>query len=384
MLKTLYVWMAAYNCSRILGCGFATLPVKYLGLPLGASYKSTHIWDGVVEKIEHRLASWKMLYLSKGGRVTPIKSTLANVPTYFLSLFHLPRSVAARIEKLQRDFLWGGLGEESKVHLVKWSKVCSPFSIGGLGIRNFLLFNQALLGKWLWRYGIEREAWWRVAVDAKFGSLWGGWCSRELVGAHGVGLWKNIRKWWGSFSGLSRLEVRDGARTKFWHDLWCRDRVLKESFPVLFSIARMKDASIADNMEVLGGSIQWNVSFVREAHDWEVSVFASFFHVLHLATVSRDLADRLRWVPSKKGVFKVKSYFSSLVGCEGSHFPWKSVWRTQAPSRAAFFAWSAALGKILTADNLKKRKIIIVDRCYLSKRDGEIVDRCHQMPPSIS
>jgi len=134
------------------------LPVKYLGLPLGASYKSTHIWDGVLEKIEHRLASWKMLYLSKGGRVTLIKSTLANVPTYFLSLFHLPRSVAARLEKLQWDFLWSGLGEESKVHLVKWSKVCSLISDGGLGIRNLLLFNQALLGKWLWRYGIEREA----------------------------------------------------------------------------------------------------------------------------------------------------------------------------------------------------------------------------------
>lgn len=27
----------------ILGCGVATLPVKYLGLPLEASYKSTHI-----------------------------------------------------------------------------------------------------------------------------------------------------------------------------------------------------------------------------------------------------------------------------------------------------------------------------------------------------
>jgi hypothetical protein len=26
--------------------------VKYLGLPLGASYKAKHIWDGVIEKIE--------------------------------------------------------------------------------------------------------------------------------------------------------------------------------------------------------------------------------------------------------------------------------------------------------------------------------------------
>jgi len=38
----------------ILGCGVATLPVKYLGLLLGASYKSIHKWDGFIEKIEQR------------------------------------------------------------------------------------------------------------------------------------------------------------------------------------------------------------------------------------------------------------------------------------------------------------------------------------------
>jgi hypothetical protein len=124
---------------------------------------------------------------------------------------------------------------------------------------------------------------------------------------------------------------------------------------------------VADNMEVLGGSTQWNVSFVREAHDWEVDVFASFFQVLHSSRVNRDRADRLWWVSSKKGLFKVKSFFSSLTCSGDSRFPWKCVWQTQAPPRAAFFTWSAALGKILTMDNLRKRHIIIVDRCCLCK-----------------
>jgi hypothetical protein len=53
--------------------------------------------------------------------------------------------------------------------------------------------------------------------------------------------------------------------------------VLKVAFSVLFGIACVKDASVADNREVLGGSIQWNVSFIREAHDWELDIFASFF-----------------------------------------------------------------------------------------------------------
>jgi len=98
------------------------------------------------------------MYMSNGGRVTLIKSTLSNLSTYYLSLFSIPASVANRIEKLHRDFLWGGLGEEFKYHLISWSKTCSPISEGGLGIRNLRIFNRALLGKWLWRYVHEREA----------------------------------------------------------------------------------------------------------------------------------------------------------------------------------------------------------------------------------
>jgi hypothetical protein len=183
-----------------------------------------------------------------------------------------------------------------------------------------------------------------------------------------MGLWKNIRKEWETFSGFDRLEVGEGVRTKFWHDLWCWDIVLKEVFLVLFGIASVKDAPVADNMEILGGSTQWNMSFVRKAHDWEVDVFASFFQALHSAIVSRDHANRLWYVSSKKGLFKVKSFFNSLACSEGSRFPWKSVWWTRAPSRAVFFAWSVALDKILTVDNLIKKRVIIVDRCFLCKR----------------
>jgi hypothetical protein len=98
----------------ILGCGVSSLPLKYLGLPLGACYKAKPIWNGVVEKIERRLASWKRM-LSKGGRITLIKSTLSNLPTYLLSLFLIPASVANRIEKLYRDFLWGRIGERIQI-----------------------------------------------------------------------------------------------------------------------------------------------------------------------------------------------------------------------------------------------------------------------------
>jgi hypothetical protein len=55
-----------------------------------------------------------MMYLSRGGRVTLIKSTFAKLPMYYMSLFPLSVSVDDCIEKIRRDFLWGGFGEEFK------------------------------------------------------------------------------------------------------------------------------------------------------------------------------------------------------------------------------------------------------------------------------
>jgi hypothetical protein len=72
--------------ANILGCKIAGLPMQYLGLPLGTKFKSKEIWNLVLEKAERRLARWKRSYLSKGGRLTLIKSTLSNLPTYYMSI----------------------------------------------------------------------------------------------------------------------------------------------------------------------------------------------------------------------------------------------------------------------------------------------------------
>jgi len=54
--------MNVEGLASILGCRVSSLPIKYLGLPLGASFKANFIWDDIIEKVERRLAD-----LSKGG-----------------------------------------------------------------------------------------------------------------------------------------------------------------------------------------------------------------------------------------------------------------------------------------------------------------------------
>ncbi|RVX02750.1 LINE-1 retrotransposable element ORF2 protein [Vitis vinifera] len=115
-----------------LGCKVGSMPSVYLGLPLGARNKSAAVWDGVEEKMRKRLAHWKRKYISKGGRLILIKSTMASIPLYQMSLFRMPKLVARRLEKLQRDFLWGGGNLERKVHIVNWKIVCTEKEKGGL------------------------------------------------------------------------------------------------------------------------------------------------------------------------------------------------------------------------------------------------------------
>jgi hypothetical protein len=76
-------------------------------------------------------------------------------------------SVAKKLERLQREFLWSGLGDETKFHLVNWHRVCTPIKAGGLGVRNVVNFNQALLGKWIWRFSQEHDALWRSVIEVK-------------------------------------------------------------------------------------------------------------------------------------------------------------------------------------------------------------------------
>ncbi|RVW91431.1 putative ribonuclease H protein [Vitis vinifera] len=97
-----------------------TLVADVLSLPLGGNPKIIGFWDPVVERISRRLDGWKKAFLSLGGRITLIQSSLSHIPSYFLSLFKIPASIASKIEKLQKDFLWSGAGEGKKDHLIRW------------------------------------------------------------------------------------------------------------------------------------------------------------------------------------------------------------------------------------------------------------------------
>ncbi|RVW42450.1 Transposon TX1 uncharacterized 149 kDa protein [Vitis vinifera] len=358
----------------ILGCKIGCLPTSYLGLPLGAPYKSTSAWDAVEERFRKRLSLWKRQYLSKGGRLTLLKSTLSSLPTYFLSLFVIPKRVCARLEKIQRDFLWGGGALENKPHLVCWKVICAAKKDGGLGIRNLAIFNKALLGKWLWRFANENDSLWKQIISSKYDLQDGGWCSKGGRDRYGVGVWKAIRNGWEDFRSHSRFLIGDGTRVKFWKDLWCENQSLEEAFPILFNLSVNKEGLVAEAWEEDGAGGSWGPRFNRHLNDWEVGEVENLLSKLHPLAIRRGVDDSLRWKANKNGTFSVKCFYSSLSMGINHPFPVSTIWKSWAPTRASFFGWEAAWNRLLTTDRIKRFGWNIPNRCFLCKNEEESID----------
>jgi hypothetical protein len=88
--------MNVQGLASVLGLRVSSMPMKYRVLPLRALFKTKSIWEDIIEKVERCLAGWMRMYLSKGGRVTLIKSALSNLPTYFVSMRPSLKEVAER------------------------------------------------------------------------------------------------------------------------------------------------------------------------------------------------------------------------------------------------------------------------------------------------
>ncbi|RVW44612.1 Heat shock protein 90-5, chloroplastic [Vitis vinifera] len=346
---------------RVFG---GVLALHYLGLPLGVPNRASSMWDGVEERIRRRLALWKRQYISKGGRITLIKSALASMPIYQMSIFRMPKSVARRVEKIQRDFLWGGGNLGGKIHLVKWDVVCTEKRNGGLGLRRIATLNRALLGKWIWRFACERDNLWKQVISTKYGQEDYGWRAKKVSGAAGVGVWKEIMKesdWcWENLSFL----VGKGSKIKFWKDRWCTDTPLSQCFNHLFVLAVHRDASIEEMWDHHSGQGDWNLIFERDFNDWELDMVGDLLRTLRGHRPSLE-DDSIKWRQGRKGSFRVKEAYSLLDKSNASLFPARGIWVDRVPTKVSFFAWEATWGKVLTLDKLQIRGVQLPNCCFL-------------------
>ena len=81
--------------------------------------------------------------------------------------------------------------------------------------------------------------------------------------------------------------------------------------------------------------------------------------------------DKVCWRGSQQKGFQVKSFYKALILQNAEVGPWKNIWKPKVPLRVAFFVWTAVMDRILTTDNLRRGRVIILDWCCMGKNSGE-------------
>ena len=82
--------------SDIFTCPVSCLPMKYLGILIDKKRLSNSLRKPVEDKFEKKKWGLARPFLSLGGRLVLINSSLSNAPLYMLYLFRVPKGVAKR------------------------------------------------------------------------------------------------------------------------------------------------------------------------------------------------------------------------------------------------------------------------------------------------
>ena len=157
-----------------------------------------------------------------GGRLTLINSVLFAIPTYYLSVLHLPRRVELEIDCIHRHFLWKSQASpQSGYCLARWTNICRSKSQYGLGIINLSNFNLALECKLLWNLlGSNLHIKWPNLVKSRF-------CAQNNLGAllnmapnEASPIWKELKCCFSIINMLSSFSLRDGKNIIFGENKW--------------------------------------------------------------------------------------------------------------------------------------------------------------------
>eukprot|EP00253_Pinus_taeda_P007191 PITA_07191 len=310
-----------------------------------------------------------------GGVSTRIAKAFDNLlalPIYQSTFLLAPKYVTDQIETLIRNFLWqGGKGNEKKLHLVKWETVKRPIDEGGLQIRDPSFINKSLGGKLLWKIISDPSHPISIILQSKYSD-------KEVIRkmqiqstAASSQVWRLCCKSSEFFKKHMYRIPGNGKSTQLW-----KDRIMGKD-----PLAEREDiAELRNWLERAGVNRVYDLASWDERGEWLKWDFhgvperlkdqqIQLENLLEDATPdSRFKKDRWGW--GKSRIYISAEGYKSLQGKRISHHTpafWKQIWEPLALPKIIFFFWTLVHNKLLTGDNLTKRKFEGPHRCALCR-----------------
>jgi hypothetical protein len=350
--------------------------IKYLGLPITNGVNRRTLWTDIIDKIKTKITALGGYWLTTAGKVILIKTQLSTLPIYQSAFLFAPRNIMEQIAKLLRDFLWqGGKGNENKMHLANWELVRRPIAEGGLQIRDPSLVNLAMGGKILWQLAHEPKHPVSTTLLSKYARNSSYRTLQFDPTVNSTLAWKLCCKS-SSFFNKSLYKVPgNGKRTDLWHDRIMESDPLEanqELADIREWLTRAGKTRLFDisKWDCRGDWIGWDLNDTPEWLTYQKNLLVD---LLECSTPeNRHLKDSWAW--GQSGTYTTAAGYKALQITKDNSRPpafWKLVWDKLALPKVNFFFWMLVQNKLLTGDNLEKRKIAGPHRCALCRSNSE-------------
>jgi ribonuclease HI len=338
---------------------------RYLGLPSFVGKNRTACFTQLKERVWSKLMGWKEKLLSQAGREVLIKSVAQAIPTYTMSCFRLPNRLCQDLEAMIRKFWWGHGPDKNKICWVKWSSLCCQKDSGGMGFRDLRKFNDALLGKQVWRLLTDTNSLLYRVFKAKFFPH----CSilEADPKTKGSYAWQSILKARDIIKNGIVWRVGNGKTIKIWRQRWLlEDHHRRVITPIPAILA---DSTVSELIS-------------PQTNHWDEPLIDSIFLPYDsMAIKSIPLSesrpeDKPFWPGTKTGQYTVRSGYKFLQTEDMKTQPscsnlkpteqmWKEVWSLQVPKKIQMFMWRTLKNSLPSKLNLKKKHVIEDPTCEL-------------------
>jgi hypothetical protein len=161
--------------------------------------------------------------------------------------------------------------------------------------------------------------------------------------------------------------VGDGRRIRVWEDIWFGKSSLATQFWPLYVINNEQGASLED---VWDGS-ELKLTF-RSVSEQNIRLWWDLCVIMENVTLMNE-DDQIIWAFGSSGKYSVQSLYG-VIDFRGVVHPVfvHAVWKLIVPPRVHIFLWLMSKGKLLTRDNLVKRKHLNDKSCLFCSEEESI------------